>query len=418
MADRSDKVYVFYQYFHPDDVVSSVLLTELGTGLTKRGWDVTAFPCNRSCHDNSIVYPREGELEGVAIERLWRPAWRQSSSVGRILNALWMILRWSLLAAKPGRKPSVVIIGTDPILSVLVAFAWRFFKPKTIIAHWCFDLYPEAAFADNLMSRRSVAARLIQVLLKKAYRACDLVVDIGPCMRELLLRYDSSMRMATITPWALEEPAHVLPIPAAERQAMFGDSPFGLLYSGTFGRAHSFQSVLDLARLLRAEDVHLTFSIRGNREEALRAAIGPEDSNIHIAPFTEAKNLADRLASADVHVVTLREQWTGTVVPSKFFGALAIGRPALFCGDSRSAVARWIEQYDLGWVLAPENLPEVAESMRRLSTDKLAMQQKGELCHDVYHALFSREIGLDGWHRELTELLATRAESTLTLPHP
>jgi glycosyltransferase involved in cell wall biosynthesis len=185
-----------------------------------------------------------------------------------------------------------------------------------------------------------------------------------------------------------------------------------LLYSGSFGRAHSFQSVLDLARLLRADDVHLTFSIRGNREAALRAAIGPEDSNIHFAPFTEAKNLSDRLASADVHVVTLHERWTGTVVPSKFFGALAIGRPVLFCGDSQCAVARWIKQYDLGWVLTPENLQEVAESMRRLSTDKLAMQQKGELCHKVYRATFSREIGLDEWHRELIELLKGRSRPT------
>lgn len=411
MADRCGKAYIFYQYFHPDDVVSAVHLTELGTGLTKRGWDVTAFPCNRSCRNDSIVYPGKGEFEGVAIERLWRPAWRQSSSVGRILNALWMILRWSLLAAEPSRKPAVVIIGTDPILSVLVAIAWRFFKPRTVVVHWCFDLYPEAAFADNVMNRRSLAARLIQILLKKAYRACELVVDIGPCMRELILRHDPSLRMATITPWALEEPADVLPIPAAERRARFGGALFGLLYSGTFGRAHSFESVLDLARLLRADNIHLTFSVRGNREEALRAAVSPEDSNIHFAPFAEAKNLPDRLASADVHVVTLREQWTGTVVPSKFFGALAIGRPVLFCGDSRSAVAQWIEQYELGWVLTPANLAEVAEGMRKLSTDKLALQQKGEHCHKIYQSFFSREIGLNEWHRQLAELVASRSGS-------
>jgi glycosyltransferase involved in cell wall biosynthesis len=411
MTESAHNVYVFYQYFHPDDVVSAVHFTELSTGLTKRGWNVTAFPCNRSCRNDSVDYPREGEFAGVAIERLWRPAWRQSSSVGRILNALWMIVRWSMLAAEPGRNPSVVIVGTDPILSVLVAIAWRFFKPRTVVVHWCFDLYPEAAYADNVLSRGSVAARLMHGLLKKAYRACDLVVDIGCCMRGLILLHDKSLRMTTITPWALEEPADVLPVPAVERQAMFGDSPFGLLYSGTFGRAHSFQTLLDLARLLRADDIHLTFSIRGNREEALRAAIAPEDTNIHFAPFAEAKNLPDRLACADVHAVTLREEWTGTVVPSKFFGALAIGRPVLFCGDSRSAVAQWIEQYDLGWVLTPANLTEVAESMRRLSKDKLAMQQKEEHCHKTYRAFFSREIGLDEWHRQLVELVSSSPRS-------
>jgi len=408
MINRSNTAYVFYQYFYPDDVVSAVHFTELCTGLVKRGWDVTAFPCNRGCRDNSVVYPADGEIEGVRIERLWRPALRQSTTVGRIVNALWLILRWSILAVRRRRRPDVVIIGTDPILSVLVAIAWRFFKPRTILANWCFDLYPEAAYAENLLSRQGLAAKLMHVALRKAYRACDLVVDIGPCMRSLLLRYDSSLRMATLTPWALEEPHDPLATPQNERNAIFGNSQFGLLYSGTFGRAHSYQSVLDLARLLRADDVSLTFSIRGNREEALRAAVSPDDSNIHFVAFTSSENLQGRLASADVHVVTLREEWSGTVVPSKFFGALAIGRPVLFCGDSQSAVAQWIQQYDLGWVLTPDNLQEVAESLRQSLKNPLAMQEMRERCHRIYHTYFSREIGIEGWHRQLTELCAWR----------
>jgi hypothetical protein len=35
--------------------------------------------------------------------------------------------------------------------------------------------------------------------------------------------------------------------------------------------------------------------------------------------------LAARLSAADVHNISLREDWTATVIPSKFFGALAIG---------------------------------------------------------------------------------------------
>lgn len=408
MTNRSHKAYVFYHYLHPDDVISSVLFSELCAGLAKRGWDVTAFPCNRGCRDDSIVYQREGEFQGVKIERIWRPAWRQASRIGRILNAAWMTLRWSLQAMQGGRKPEVVIVGTDPILSVLVAIVWRFFKPDTILAHWCFDLYPEAAYAEGLLSRQSLPARLMHVLLKKAYRACDLLVDIGPCMRKLLLRYESSLRMATIVPWALEEPSHALPIPVVEREAVFGNSPLGLLYSGTFGRAHSYEAILELARLLRGGHVHFAFSVRGNRVNALREAVRPEDSNISFVPFAAAENLSDRLASADVHVVSLRDEWTGTVVPSKFFGALAIGRPVLFCGECGSDIAQWIEQYQVGWVLTPNNIPEVASAMRALLKDPLAMQQRRERCHRIYHTYFSREIGLEGWHQLLTELQCVR----------
>jgi glycosyltransferase involved in cell wall biosynthesis len=324
-----------------------------------------------------------------------------------------MIFRWSLLAMRKGQAPEVVVVGTDPILSVLVAIAWQFLKPKTLLANWCFDLYPEAAYADNLLNRRGVTARLLHPLLKKAYRACDLVVDIGPCMRELLLRYDPALRMATITPWALEEPTAPLPVPAGERAALFGNAPLGLLYSGTFGRAHSYQTIVDLARLLRLDGVCLTFSIRGNREEALRAAVLAEDSNIRFAGFTAPENLSDRLASADVHVVTLREEWTGTVVPSKFFGALAIGRPVLFCGDSGSAIAKWIREYELGWVLTPGNMAEVAASMRELLMNRAAVREIREHCHAIYQAHFSCEFALDRWDGEIRDLLKQRSTHVL-----
>lgn len=408
MANRSREIYVFYHYLYPDDVVSSIHFSELCAGLSKRGWDVTAFPSNRSCRDGSKAYPRDGEFKGVRIERIWQPAWRQASSIGRILNAAWMIFHWSLLSMQRRRRPDVVIIGTDPILSVLVAIAWRFFKSNTVIAHWCFDLYPEAAYADNLLSRRSFPARLMHFFLKKAYRECDLVVDIGPCMRKLLLRYESCAQMATIVPWALEEPSHAMPNPVIERNLVFGNSPLGLLYSGTFGRAHSYEAILKLARLLRGDHVHFAFSVRGNRETALREAVCPEDSNISFAPFAAAENLSDRLAGADVHVVSLRDEWTGTVVPSKFFGALAIGRPVLFCGGRGSAIAQWIEEYELGWNLTPNNVTEVASAMRALFKDPLAMQQRNDRCHRIYHTHFSREIGLEGWHQQLTALLSDR----------
>jgi colanic acid biosynthesis glycosyl transferase WcaI len=403
------RAYIFYQFFYPDDVVSSIHFSELCAGLVKRGWEVTAFPSTRGCRSEDVEYPKEGEFEGVRIKRVWRPAWRQSSGLGRVLNAAWMILRWSLLATRRQSPPNVVIIGTDPILSVLIAIAWRFFQPNVIIAHWCFDLYPEAAFADGLLARESMVARAMHYLLKKAYRACDLVVDIGPCMRELLLRYDPALPMATLAPWALDEPPNVLPIPSAERRLLFEDASIGLLYAGSFGRAHSYQSLLKLARLLQPDDVRLAFSVRGNRENALRAAVQTDDSNVSFAPFAAAENLRDRLACADVHVVSLREEWTGAIVPSKSFGALAVGRPLLFCGDRGSAVAQWIEQYDLGWVLTDGNISTVALSITSLMKDPAAKEQMNQRCRRIYQKHFSREVTLDEWQRMLTKLLTNRA---------
>jgi len=400
---------VLYQYFYPDDVVSAVHLTELSTGLSARGWDVVAMPCNRGCREESRTYGSRDSVQGVTIRRVWRPRFRQSTNFGRIANAIWMIAAWSFMAINPRIKCDVVIIGTDPILSVVTAIAWRFARPRVRIAHWCFDLHPETAIADGILTDSSPAVRLVRGVLRRAYRCCDLIADIGGCMRQKLSHYNHNARTVTLPPWGLEEPRVPAPVPGAARESLFGDARLGLLYSGSFGRAHTYSTLLQLAELVAADGVNLTFSVRGNREQALREAVGAGPRNAKMGGFVPQEQLAQQLASADIHVVSLHEDWTGTVVPSKFFGALAIGRPVIFAGSSESAIARWIATHQVGWVLNADTLSAVAAELRRLASDPADLKILNAHCHRVYQENFSRATIIRQWSDELGRLLPTHA---------
>jgi hypothetical protein len=398
------KALIFYHYFHPDDVVSSTHFSGLAQGLVERGWQVTAMPCNRGCRDERRKYPLKDEWNGIQIRRIWRPPIPQASAIGRLLNAAWMIVCWSLATITFRPAPDVVIVGTDPILSVLVARFWRLVRPKTRIVHWCFDLYPEAAVADGVLKSGGVAHRFIQWLLAPAYRSCDLIVDIGSCMRAQLARYPGPAKAVTLTPWALSEPDAPLQPDAEERDTLFGDASLALLYSGNFGRAHSYEEILDLAGSLPPEKMKLVFSVRGNREKALRAAVPDNAANISFCEFAAADRLQQRLSAPDVHVVSLRSEWTGMVVPSKFFGAIAAGRPVLFAGSRDSSVATWIEQYGLGWVLTPTNAKSISDKL----TDFMSPEQRVMAftrCYDTYRLHFSRDHVIDAFDTELRALL-------------
>lgn len=413
------QISVFYHYLFPDNVVSAVHVDELCQGLVERGWDVTAFPANRGCRDENLTYEPSSSHKGVRLERLWRPRFRQASSSGRLLNALWMIASWSSLAFRRN-PPAAIIIGTDPILSVTVAIFWKLVRPRTQVLHWVFDLYPEAAYADGLLAPEGVFAYLLKKTLRRAYAACDALIDIGPCMRRRLSTYPSSARRETIVPWALEEPAAVLPDAPEERQHIFGSTRMAMLYSGNFGRAHQFENFLALARALRDEDAMLAFSVRGNREVELGdaiAGVSPEDScPVSLVPFAPQERLLDRLAAPDIHLLSLIPSWTGLVVPSKFFGALAAGRPVLFSGSPDSSIAEWIRKFDLGWVLTPDNIESTAaEVISYVNDDErvLAMKQR---CRTVYHAHFSREASLDHMHALLVELVSRPHSSGASAP--
>jgi colanic acid biosynthesis glycosyl transferase WcaI len=396
---------VFFHFFPPDDTVAAVLFGDLCSGLADRGWQVSAHPCVWSSDEEATRFPSRDTWREISVRRIWRPNLRQSSTFGRFLNAVWMIVRWSVLAMTLRPRPDVLLVGTDPILSVSVAFFWNLFSPRTKIAHWCFDLYPEAAIADGLLPVRGLPARLSRRLMRSAYRRCALIVDLGPCMRRLLLRYPSKARRETIVPWAINEPDLPLPVSASERALLFAEAPLALLYSGGFGRAHSYEEILDLAELLQPHGGKLVFSVRGKRQMELRQAVNERNAGVEFVAFTSQDKLQDRLACADVHVVTLRSAWTGTVVPSKFFGALSAGRPILFAGAPESSLAQWIREFRLGWVLTGENLQQVCRELLDYAGSSQKIDAMQQHCFAIYRRQFSRQEQIDRWDRCLKSLL-------------
>jgi glycosyltransferase involved in cell wall biosynthesis len=318
-----------------------------------------------------------------------------------------MIAAWSLLPLRLGRKSvDVVVVGTDPICSVLIAYAWRLLSPQTKIAHWCFDVYPEAAVADGVVKGDSSILRMIRRLLRGAYRKCDLIVDIGRCMRRLVGEYGVGDRMMTITPWALHEPQAAATADKDERTRLFGEARLALLYSGTLGRAHSWEQILTLAKAVESDDARFVFSVRGNAVEAMRKHLAASKSaNVSIVDYAPKNEALQRLSAADIHVVALRPEFTGTVVPSKFFEALAIGRPVLFVGDPDSAIAGWIRQHEVGWVLASGNAAEICDELRRLATDRRYLAELQRHCQRVYTDVFAKQRCLDAWNGSLRMLL-------------
>ncbi len=404
------KVTALYHYFHPDDVVSARHFSQFCEELAARGWQVEALPSTVDCRDESIVYPRTEEWNGISIRRVWRPRFRQASTLGRVLNAAWMIVAWStgIVTRRNGTMPHVLVIGTDPVLSVLVSWAVKRFRPAVRVVHWCYDLYPEAATAEGILRENSLPVIMLQRALRRAYHCCDLVADLGSCMRERLEVYGHPCRKVTLVPWALAEPPEVLPPEPTTREQLFGRAAIGLLYSGNFGRAHSYEELLELARLLRGQSIHFCFGVRGNRVDELRAAVQPDDGNVSFAGFAPESELAKRLSAADIHLVSLRPNWTGVVVPSKFFGSLAAGRPVIFAGSREAALARWIEAYGVGWVLDRTSVEKVASDLNRLVGCPEELHRLQRRCHEVYHAHFSRRQIMDRWDHELRALLGAQ----------
>ena len=413
-------VCLLYHFFYPDDVVSARHFGDLAEGLRDRGWHVRVLTSNRLRRRPKESLPVGRVMhDGIEIRRVWRPHWSQDGMFARLFNNFWLLAGW-LVAVARAPKPDMLVIGSDPPFAQLLFPALRLISPNTRIVFWCFDLYPDAIAADKPRGKRAIAARAFAKLVRPCYRALDLAVDLGPCMRERLKAYRPALRTTTMVPWALVEPDRVGRPDPLTRRRLFGDAKLALLYSGNLGHAHEFAPFLDLARRLRqrAPEIVFGFAVTGSRRSELEAAIGPADSNVRLLPVVPEDDLRVHLEAADIHLASLRAEWAGIVVPSKFFGSLAAGRPLLYAGPANSDIARWIEELDVGLCLSAENTGAVATRLVELAAQQQQLRRWQDNAFAAYHRFFSKRLTIDGWdtllRAELTrdEAMADAEEMT------
>ena len=114
-----------------------------------------------------------------------------------------------------------------------------------------------------------------------------------------------------------------------------------LLYSGNYGVAHDSETVV--GGLIRhhsegAGTFGLWLNAVGSRadliEQQLREA-GIPVARSQPGPLEELPRL---LVTADAHLISLRPEFSGIVLPSKVFGCIASRRPVLFLGPASSDV--------------------------------------------------------------------------------
>jgi len=401
-------ILLLYHFFFPDDVASASHMYQLAQELTHRGWQVTVLTTNRYCREpQRRILHKEENVQGIHVIRLPRPAWNQAYPLQRMMNSAWVIAGWLLKLVRM-QSFDVILVGSDPVFAPLIIPGALFCKKATIFAHWCFDLYPEIAMADSGVQMHTTIVALLQKLMGRSYRAAHLIADLGSCMRRRLAAYNHGAQEATLVPWALVEPDALTPPNPELRKSMFGDAAFGLLYSGTLGRAHDYEIFLKLARLLRHRSPHirLCFAARGNKVAELKRAMTLEDTNIALVDFVAESMLEEHLNAADMHMISLNKEWNGLVVPSKFFGSLAIGKPVIYAGPDDSSIACLLREHEIGFYIDEKSLEDVVTKLDYLSINSSAMNLLQKNSFEVYKSSFSKKTIVDKWDRVLRQLIS------------
>ena len=208
---------------------------------------------------------------------------------------------------------------------------------------------------------------------------------------------------------------------------------FTVMYSGNLGMAHEFETILAAAQRLadpRSSSCEMTSeepsSNDGARLDALRteasrriggsaphgagvsiqfifAGGGPRMpevrkrveemglANVEIRGYVAREELGASLRSADLHLVTLRERIPGLLVPSKIYGILSAGRPALYVGPAVGEVHDILAVGRCGTRVANGDVDGTVSAILEYAGSPERCAEEGRNARALFEARFTRE---------------------------
>jgi glycosyltransferase involved in cell wall biosynthesis len=390
-------VVILNQYYAPDEAATAQIAADLGAHLVRVGYDVTAICCDRSYAKPQKKYPRHEIIDGVKVVRVRTTAFGRGTKIGRIIDYVGFLTGAAMQLVR--RKTDVVVALTTPPMIAYVALLVRRLRRFRLI-FWSMDVYPDVAFRLGAIEKGSFAGRLFTRFGQKILRASDSVIALGDAMA-LKLRELGASNVEVVHNWADE--SVIVPTTALDRPSRVEwgwTRRFVVLYSGNLGLAHEFETLVAAARQLAGVMPNVLFAFVGvgPRLKEVREATR-EFSNVEFQDYVERKRLGDTLAAADVHIVTLRPDMVGLLVPSKIYGILAAGRPTIYIGPPAGEIHDILREGRCGTSVPNGDVDALVKAIRDYACDPRRRDDEGRNARAFFESRFTKAKSLAALQR-------------------
>ena len=432
MKAASLRLFFVNRYFHPDHSATSQMLSDLAFALAKRGHRITVVTSRLGYADPLARYPRRETVRGVDIVRVPTTRFGRAGLAGRAIDyvTFYLATAWALLLA--ARRGDVIVAKTDPPLLGLVTMPVARLRGARQV-NWLQDIFPEVAI--ELGVGKALVWRILFSALRRwrdrVLRKSILNVVIGERMADVVRRTGvPPERVRAIPNWA--DGKVVRPVPAEAnglRQAWGLDDTFVVGYSGNLGRAHDIATMIDAMALTEAgiaghagalrmavgaspvrqpasgKPIAWLFVGGGAKMGVLRDEVRQRHNvRAHFHAYQPREQLAESLSVPDVHLITLHPGLEGLVVPSKYYGIAAAGRPAIFIGDPEGEIGRILTRTQTGFVVAAGDSEGLARTILSLAADPQLALEYGRRARALLERAYDLPFAVSAWENLISDV--------------
>lgn len=376
------KILFLTHYFPPEVNAPASRTFEHCREWAREGHDVTVVT-NTPNHPKGEIYPgyrnrliQKEDMGEIQVIRMLTYVTANEGVIKRTLNFV-LFLMMSVFST-PFFPRCDIVVSTSPQFFAGLA---GYFVSRLKRVPWVLeirDLWPESILSVGAISSPRVI-RILEGLEAFAYRKADAIVSVTDAFKPHIETRGGGGKVSVIKNGVDLSLFEAAPRDRAFAEELGIDGKFVAAYVGTHGMAHGLDTILDAAQRLDG-DPSVVFLLVGEgsekrRLERKRDALGL--TNV-VLMGQQPKDSMPRLWSvADVSLVLLRKlDLFTTVIPSKIFESMAMGKPIILgvLGESRAIV----EAAGAGVGIEPENAGALAMEVRKLASDRSLYRRMAE----------------------------------------
>lgn len=383
-----DRLLLINQYYPPDASATADLARELVLAWQRAGGEVTVLT-GRPSYDTDDHGPwrvwRTQIDDGARVITLGSTGFDRARPAGRVVNYLsfgvLVVIATAILRWRP--RQQVVLMTDPPFLPALVG---------PIVgrraAVWLQDFHPEFGVAAGVL-RDGRLVRAWRHALRFALRRAGRVVVLGRDMRRRVIDLGVAPTRVLVAcngwPDGAGPSARCPPPPSDDTD----DRPLRILHLGNLGFAVPWETLLRAADGL--VDVAELVIVGSGAREAWLAGEAAKRGNVTLRGRVPREQLAALAADADLLLVGVADGVEGTMVPSKTYELLAMGRPLLVVANTDSEPALVARETESGITASPRDPEAIVKAVTVLRREPDRLRTMGERAWRASHGLSRRE---------------------------
>ena len=407
--------------YWPDIEATGQLLSDLCRGLSPH-FDVHVVCGQPNSPEPSSSFLQVGAevRDGVTIHRLAHHQFAKKNPFGRILNLLSFYSSARRFLRKVDWGADVVVSETDPFLLPIAGAEYA----RRVGAEHCVylqDIYPDVAEAVGKV-RLPLVAPLLRRKLRAAYQDASRIIVLGRCMRRRLTGSGWGIqrdKIEIVPNWS--DCQTIVPIDPCENQFRKRydlSEAFVVMHSGNMGLTQRLEVLISAAAEPHwpARAKLLLVGNGASRGKLLEhtARLNLPPGRVEFVYYQPRDQLTESLSAANVHVVSMHENVTGCLCPSKLYGIMAAGRTVIAVADPQTDLCQTVRERDIGWCVPPGSPSAIADAVvqaeaesRRTSTSDFVNRQRRSRDAAIRH--FDRPVIVKKFSQILANILSDHA---------